>query len=75
MQALGLAHRDIEPRYAASALGSMVDRFAYVAFVLEEPFELDESARTLSLLWARALGLDVPVGEPHDARKRRRPSR
>ena len=60
LQSRGLAHRDVDARYAASALGSMVDRFAYVAFVLDEPFDLDESARTLSLLWARSLGLDVP---------------
>jgi AcrR family transcriptional regulator len=72
MQSLGLAHRDIDSRYAASALGSMVDRFGYVAFVIEEPFELEESARTLSLLWARALGLDVPVGPPVDAAGPRR---
>ena len=43
--------------YAANALGSMVDRFAYVWLVLHEPFELDEAARTLGLLWARSLGL------------------
>ena len=42
----------------------MVDRFAYVRLVLDEPFDLEESARTLSLLWARALGLDVPEGQP-----------
>jgi AcrR family transcriptional regulator len=60
MQALGLAHADVDARYAASALGSMVDRFAYVAYVLDEPFDLEESARTLSLLWVRALGIDAP---------------
>jgi AcrR family transcriptional regulator len=67
MQREGLAFDDIDARYAASALGSMVDRFAYVWLVLHEPFELDEAARTLGLLWARSLGLGVrPVD--HDPR-------
>jgi len=57
MQHEGLAFDDIDARYAASALGSMVDRFAYVWLVLHEPFELDEAARTLGLLWTRSLGL------------------
>jgi AcrR family transcriptional regulator len=59
MQREGLAFDDIDPRYAASALGSMVDRFAYVWLVLKEPFELEEAARTLGLLWGRSLGLTV----------------
>ncbi len=57
MQRQGLAFDDIDARYAASALGSMVDRFAYVWLVLEEPFEIEEAARTLGLLWSRSLGL------------------
>jgi AcrR family transcriptional regulator len=57
MQREGLAFDDVDPRYAASALGSMVDRFAYVWLVLKEPFELEEAARTLGLLWSRSLGL------------------
>ena len=57
MQREGMAFDDIDPRYAASALGSMVDRFAYVWLVLKEPFELEEAARTLGLLWGRSLGL------------------
>lgn len=62
LQRDGLAHRDVDPRYAASALGSMVDRFAYVWLVLDEPFELEESAYTLSVLWCRSIGLDIPEG-------------
>jgi AcrR family transcriptional regulator len=62
MQREGLAFTDVDPRYAASALGSMVDRFAYVWLVLKEPFELDEAARTLGLLWGRSLGLTTPEG-------------
>lgn len=62
MQAQGLACRDVDPHYAAHALGAMVDRFAYVTFVLGDAFEIEEAARTLGLLWARALGLDAPEG-------------
>ena len=54
---------DVDARYAASALGSMVDRFAYVWLVLDEPFEFEEAARTLGLLWTRSLGITTPVGE------------
>ncbi|MFV0306721.1 MAG: TetR/AcrR family transcriptional regulator [Desertimonas sp.] len=64
LQERGLACRDVDPHYAAHALGAMVDRFAYVTFVLGDTFELDEAARTLSLLWARSLGLDIPEGQP-----------
>jgi AcrR family transcriptional regulator len=59
MQREGLVFDDVDARYAASALGSMVDRFAYVWLVLGEQFELEEAARTLGLLWARSLGLGL----------------
>lgn len=62
MQAEGLAVGDIDAHYAANALGAMVDRFAYVWLVLGESFSLDEACRTLTLLWARSLGLEIPVG-------------
>ena len=65
MQREGIALDDVDARYAASALGSMVDRFAYVWLVLHEPFELDEAARTLGLLWTRSLGIDCH-GAPAD---------
>ncbi len=63
MQVEGIALDDVDPRYAANALGSMVDRFAYVWLVLGEDFDFDESVRTLTLLWARSLGIDVAPGE------------
>lgn len=62
LQASGEAFGDIDPEYAASALGSMVDRFGYVWFVLGEQFEMDEAVRNLTLLWARALGIEAPDG-------------
>lgn len=67
MQREGLIFDDVDARYAASALGSMVDRFAYVWLVLHEPFELDESARTLGLLWCRSLGLGMTPRNPAPA--------
>ena len=57
MQAEGIALPDVDARYAANALGSMIDRFAYVWLVLDEPFELEEASRTLALLWTRSLGI------------------
>ncbi len=64
----GLVNTDIDPRYAANALGSMVERFAYVWLVLGEDFDFDKSVRTLTLLWARSLGVEAPSGA---LRKRR----
>ena len=68
MQQEGSIHHDVDPRYVAAALGSMTDRFAYVWLVLGDEFEFDEAVRTLTLLWARAIGLDVPDGTLPDRR-------
>ena len=63
----GIADPELDPTYAASALGSMVDRFAYVWFVLGEEFDEDLAVATLTRLWAQGLGLDHA-----DANRRRR---
>jgi AcrR family transcriptional regulator len=55
----GLVARDIDAHYAAHALGGMVSRFAFLWFVLGEPFEERDAVRQLSLLWANALRLDT----------------
>ncbi|MEZ5235283.1 MAG: TetR/AcrR family transcriptional regulator [Acidimicrobiia bacterium] len=57
LQADGLVSEDIDAYYAANALGSMVDRFAYVWLVLGEPFEEDQAVETLTQLYCAALGL------------------
>jgi AcrR family transcriptional regulator len=57
-QDVGLVAADLDPHYSANALGSMVDRFAYVWLVLGEPFELERAVETLTGLYCRALGLD-----------------
>lgn len=57
-QESGLADPDLDPRYAANALANMVDRFAYVWFVLGEDFEEEKAVGILTRLWVQALGLD-----------------
>jgi AcrR family transcriptional regulator len=56
-QAEGVADSDLDPVYAASALGGMVDRFMYLWLVLEEDFDEERAVVTLSRLWAQGLGI------------------
>jgi AcrR family transcriptional regulator len=66
-QEAGLVDPVLDPRYAASALGAMVDRFMYTWTVLGEPFDKDRAIATLTRLWAGALGIaprDHPTGPP-----------
>ena len=56
-QERGLVDGLIDPRYAASSLGSMVDRSAYVWVVLGEPYDLDEAVIQLTRLYCNALGV------------------
>ena len=56
-QERGIVDRVIDARYAASALGSMVDRSAYVWIVLGEPYELDTAVEQLTRLYCNALGV------------------
>jgi hypothetical protein len=53
----GLVDRAIDASYAATALGSMVDRSAYVWIVLGEPYDEETAVQQLTLLYCRALGL------------------
>lgn len=73
-QDAGLADRGLDPTYAASALGNMVDRFAYVWFILGEDFDEDTAVETLTRLWVQALGLDHEH-PPSEHRHRRLPGR
>ena len=72
-QQQGLVDERIDAAYAASALGSMVDRSAYVWLVLGEPFELEEAVIQLTRLYCNALGLPYhrDVVTPAAARGRR----
>jgi AcrR family transcriptional regulator len=56
-QEQGLVDSRIDPGYAASALGSMIDRSAYVWLVLGEPYELETAVVQLTRLYCNALGL------------------
>jgi AcrR family transcriptional regulator len=66
-QQQGLVHDRIDAGYAASALGSMVDRSAYVWMVLGEPFEFDEAVIHLTRLYCNALGLQYHRDQPPTA--------
>jgi len=73
----GLVDERIDPAYAASALGSMVDRSAYVWLVLGEPYELEEATIQLTRLYCNALGLpyhrdEEPVRAVTTSRTRKR---
>ena len=60
----GLASAEIDPYYAASALGSMVDRSAYVWMVLGEPFDEELAVEQLTTLYCNAIGLDARAPAP-----------
>jgi AcrR family transcriptional regulator len=64
LQAEGLADKRIDERYAATALGGMVAKFAEMMFIGGARFELDEAVEQLTILWANALGI------PPDAQRR-----
>jgi hypothetical protein len=59
----GLADRELDAATAASALGSMMEQFAHVWFVLGHDFDEDIAMLTVSRLWARAIGLEVGDGD------------
>jgi AcrR family transcriptional regulator len=55
LQREGLVDRSLDAFHAASALNAMVDRFAYLWFVVGEPFDEETSVRTLTTFWLNAL--------------------
>ncbi|MEU9017660.1 TetR/AcrR family transcriptional regulator [Actinomadura sp. NPDC048394] len=57
LQADGLADKRIDERYAATALGGMVAKFAEMMFIGGARFAMNEAVEQLTLLWANALGL------------------
>ena len=58
-QETGVAHDDVDPVYAANALAYMVDRFADEFYVYGKPYDEEIAIDTLTLLWARSLGIQV----------------
>jgi AcrR family transcriptional regulator len=60
LQAVGLCDPGLDIEIAAQALVSMVSHFAFHMVSTGKPFEIDTAAGTLTTLWARGIGLDVP---------------
>jgi AcrR family transcriptional regulator len=56
MQRQGITDPELDARYAGTALTGMIDRFAYVWFILEEDFDEQRAEDTLTRLWFQALG-------------------
>lgn len=72
MVEMGEAELDRLDRHAlAGALAGMVDNFAYMWFVLEEPTDREAALETLDELWARAL-LVKPAKKPRKPARRQR---
>ena len=64
-QERGIADRDVDPRTTAGALVSMLSNFAYWWLAGGDAYNAEAAAKTLTEIWARAVGLD----------RRRRPPR
>ncbi|GAA0571318.1 TetR/AcrR family transcriptional regulator [Actinomadura livida] len=69
LQAEGLADKRIDKRYAATALGGMVAKFAEMMFIGGAQFDMQGAVEQLTLLWANALGLP-PEADEKKARAR-----
>jgi AcrR family transcriptional regulator len=57
LQRRGRADPDLDSRTAAAALVSMLSNFAYHWLAMGEPFDEELAKRTLTRLWAGAIGL------------------
>ena len=61
MQADGLADPALDPQLTSEVLGAMVDHTCYVWLTLGKEFDADALLATLSVVWARGIGLTVDV--------------
>jgi hypothetical protein len=76
LQARGVADPDLDPVLAAQALSAMVGRMAYFRYVQGlGNASVDSLARTLTRLWAGALGIPVARDEHRRNRKPSKPRR
>jgi AcrR family transcriptional regulator len=66
----GIADPAIEPHIASHALIGMVYYFCYAWLSLGEPFDDEAAAETLTVLWAKALGIRSPAESAPRARRR-----
>ncbi|MGH9229721.1 MAG: TetR/AcrR family transcriptional regulator [Acidimicrobiales bacterium] len=62
MQHAGTCDPGLDVGTAAHALVGMVSSFAYHMVSTRTPFDVDTAVATLTTLWARGIGLDVPWG-------------
>ena len=62
LQTDGLVSRDLDAGYSANALVAMVNGLVHYWLVLDGDFEQERLVRTLTRLWAQALGLQVQTG-------------
>jgi len=65
-QIAGIVGPDIDAVYAAAALGAMVDRFAYLWFVLGEGHDFETAVEQLTHLYCRALGIEHMLARGSD---------
>jgi AcrR family transcriptional regulator len=67
-QAAGLADPEVDPETTAGALVSMLSDFAYWWMAGGDKYDDETAARTLTAVWARAIGLGrLPVSRPASA--------
>ncbi|MGY1619945.1 TetR/AcrR family transcriptional regulator [Geodermatophilus sp. SYSU D00691] len=59
-QEAGIADRSLDPLLTAEVLGAMVDHVCYVWLTLGKEFDRDALLHTLTLVWTRAIGVEVP---------------
>jgi AcrR family transcriptional regulator len=67
LQSQGRADKRINPAIASDALGSMMGRFAELWLTQGyREYDFDEAVEQLSLIWAKALGIETPeeTGQP-----------
>jgi AcrR family transcriptional regulator len=57
LQRAGIADNDVDPRYAADALGGMVAKFAEMWFCQDGRYSMNKAVEQLTLLWVNALGI------------------
>ncbi len=62
MQDAGTCDPGLDAGIAADALVGMVSTFALHMVATGTPFDLDTAVATLTTLWARGIGLDIPWG-------------
>ena len=59
-QQMGHTAFEVDARYVARALASMIDQFCVQWFLNDIDFEIEQATRALTEIWARAIGVPVP---------------